>query len=388
MREFKLPSLGSDMDEGKLVEWRVKPGDRVKSGDVVAVVETSKAAINVDIWMEGTISELKVRPGEMIPVGTVMATLEGDEPAGTAAAADQVPAAKTASPSEPPHPSAAGEAPRASPAARKRAQALGVDWTKLRGTGPHGAVSLEDVERAAGREVAAATPPAPEPPPAGRARDMRRVIAATMSRSKREIPHYYLWRDIPLAKASAWLEKTNEVRPVSTRLLMAALLLKAAAAAARRFPAMNGFFQDDAFHPSEAVHLGVAISLRGGGLLAPALLDADKMPLDALMAGLSDLVARVRAGNLKMSELTAPTLTVTNVGDQGAGAVLGVIHPPQVAMIGFGRVSARAWAENGELTAQPIVTASLAADHRVSDGHEGGRFLAAIHDLLQTPEAL
>jgi pyruvate dehydrogenase E2 component (dihydrolipoamide acetyltransferase) len=283
-----------------------------------------------------------------------------------------------------------GEPARATPAARRKAQALGVDWMKLQGSGPHGAITLADIEQAAAAK--GITPPhreLPAPPPVDdRAQAMRRAIAATMSRSKREIPHYYLWTEIPLEKAVAWLEQHNAGRPVSGRLLMAALLLKATALAARRHPVMNGYYRDDRFQPAEAVHLGVAISLRGGGLLAPALLDADKLTLDALMAGLNDLVARVRAGNLNIAELSSPTLTVTNVGDQGTGAVLGVVHPPQVAMVGFGRVNARAWAEDGRLFAQPAVTASLAADHRVSDGHEGGRFLATISALLQAPASL
>jgi pyruvate dehydrogenase E2 component (dihydrolipoamide acetyltransferase) len=136
------------------------------------------------------------------------------------------------------------------------------------------------------------------------------------------------------------------------------------------------------------VHLGVAISLRQGGLVAPALRNADVLTLDQLMQALGDLVRRARARSLRSSELSDPTVTVTNLGDQGVDVVHGVIYPPQVALVGFGRVGERPWVIDGVLAAAPVVTASLAADHRVSDGHRGARFLSALRDLLQHPESL
>jgi pyruvate dehydrogenase E2 component (dihydrolipoamide acetyltransferase) len=175
---------------------------------------------------------------------------------------------------------------------------------------------------------------------------------------------------------------------VSERLLPGALLLKATALAAREVPALNGFWVDDGFRPSAVVHLGVAVSLRGGGLVAPALHDADRLTLDELMAGLRDLVGRARAGRLRSSEMADPTLTVTNLGDQGVDEVHGVIYAPQVALIGFGKVAERPWASGGMLGVRPTVRATLAADHRASDGMVGARFLNALDRLLQTPEDL
>jgi pyruvate dehydrogenase E2 component (dihydrolipoamide acetyltransferase) len=358
MIEFKLPSLGSDMDEGKLVEWRVKPGDRVKRGDVVAVVDTSKAAVDVEIWQEGTVQTLLVEPGETVPVGTVLALLAGPE---------EAPAAPT--------PSAARRP--VSPLARKRARELGVDIDRIGGTGPSGSVTEQDVERAA---AAVAAP--------DRQAEMRRAIAAAMSRSKREIPHYYLAETVPLSAASAWLLEHNANRPVTERLLMAALQLKAVALACRKYPEMNGFWRDGAYAASAAIHPGVAISLRSGGLIAPALHDAADKPLDELMRNLTDLVQRARAGSLRSSELSDPTITVTNLGDQGVESVFGVIYPPQVALVGFGRIAQRPWVEAGSLVIRPAVCASLSADHRVSDGHRGALFLAEIRELLQHPERL
>jgi pyruvate dehydrogenase E2 component (dihydrolipoamide acetyltransferase) len=356
------------MDEGTLNEWRVKPGDVVKRGQVVAIVETSKAAVNVEIWQDGTIHELKVPVGEKVPVGTVLATLlEPGEPAQASVPAGQP---------KPRRP--------VSPAARKEAERLGVDIATVEGTGPDGSVTLDDVRRAA----KATQPASAASSAADKTAAMRNAIAAAMSRSKREIPHYYLSETIPLEKAGAWLTQHNAERPVTERLLMAVLQLKAVSLAAKKFPEMNGFWQDGSFKPVPSAHLGVAISLRQGGLIAPAIHDVGDKTLEKLMADLTDLVKRTRAGSLRSSEMSDPTLTVTNLGDQGVDSVFGVIYPPQVALVGFGKPMERPWVVAGQVRAMPLVTASLAADHRVSDGHRGALFLAEIHELLQYPEQL
>jgi pyruvate dehydrogenase E2 component (dihydrolipoamide acetyltransferase) len=352
----------------------------VKKGQVVAVVDTTKAAVDVESWQEGTVHQLIAEIGQKMPVGTVMALLlEAGE------AVPKVGAGATAA-------KAAATAPRRmiSPAARKHAEEKGVDLDRIAGTGPHGAVTLEDVENAAAAipPAAAATAAKPADRAPDRTADMRKTIAAAMSRSKREIPHYYVAEDIPLAKSLAWLQSTNAQRSMAERLLPAVLLLKAVAVALKRYPELNGYFRDGGFVPIAAIHLGVAISLRQGGLIAPALLDADGKPLTQLMQGLTDLVKRTRAGSLRSSEMNEATITVTNLGDQGSQSVFGVITPPQVALVGFGRVAERPWAEDGGLKVLPVVTASLSADHRVSDGHRGALFLRELNDLLQRPEEL
>jgi pyruvate dehydrogenase E2 component (dihydrolipoamide acetyltransferase) len=260
---------------------------------------------------------------------------------------------------------------------------LGIDAATIPGTGPGQAVTLEDIERAA-----AATRSAAMQSPTEKTEQMRCAMAIAMARSKREIPHYYLGQTISLGAATAWLEARNATRPVPERVLLAALLIKAVALACRKHTAMNGFYLDGEFAPSPAIHVGVAISLRQGGLVAPALHDADQKDLGTLMAGLSDLVQRARAGSLRSSEMADPTITVTNLGDQGVEAVYGVIYPPQVALVGFGAVTPRPWVEGDSLTVMPCATGSLSADHRVSTGHQGALFLAEISRLLQQPESL
>jgi pyruvate dehydrogenase E2 component (dihydrolipoamide acetyltransferase) len=291
-------------------------------------------------------------------------------------------------PVEIPEPEAGGGVRvRMTPAARQRAAELGLDPSTVRGTGPNGAVSLADLELAARRGppvIALQRAPRPGFDPA----EMRKAIAAAMARSKREIPHYYLTQTVDLRWPLAWLEAANRERLPTERILPAVLFLKATALALRKVPELNGFWQKEAFLPGTGIHVGWAIALRGGGLIAPAVHDADRQSLGELMTALRDLVQRARAGRLRSSELTDPTITVTSLGERGAETVIGVIYPPQVAIVGFGRIVERPWAVDGALAVRPVVNLSLAADHRASDGHRGGLLLAEIERLLQEPEAL
>jgi len=491
-----MPSLGADMEFGTVSQWLVKAGDEVHRGDVVAVVETEKSTIEVEIFESGVIDELVVHEGEQVPVGAVLAHLTARAPAAVPGAPPGPPArpetrARPADTGQVPGAPAPGPPTVHSPVTRHLAERLGVDLATLSGSGPSGAVTRADVERAASRKTDKAPRPGqagrgtstvaaegrhpaePEVQPGSPASDrvrssplarrlaadlgvdlsalqgtgpgksviehdvrlaaataapeatvaapvpeagapaaepearaaatvaaatvaaaqdrqatMRRAIGALMARSKREIPHYYLSTTIDLSTAVSWLEQANLDRPVTSRLVLPVLMLKATARAVARVPEMNGFMIEDAFVPSEPVHVGVAISLRTGGVIAPAIHDADRLPLDELMAQLKDLVGRARAGVLRSSEMSDPTITVSNLGELGVEAVFGVIYPPQVALVGFGRVAEQPWAQGGMLGVRPCVTATLSADHRVSDGHRGGRFLSEIDRLLQEPEKL
>ncbi|MGW2635132.1 2-oxo acid dehydrogenase subunit E2 [Streptomyces chattanoogensis] len=452
MAEFTMPSLGADMDEGMLQEWLVRPGDHVRKGDPVAVVETAKSAIEVESFETGMVGRLLVDPGTTVPVGTPLALIEPAEKP----AARGKPKAKEAK--EPAKPATSGKpatsrkrgkagtaalaherghadegplvrhlaeragvdldalhgsghggrvtradveqaatAPRSpsrgTPFARRLARELGVDLSSVRGTGRDGAVRAADVREAAPGPTVTARPksagaararPSADRRPTG----MREAIAGLMTRANREIPHYYLSTTVDMAAAMNWMHEHNRRCPVGERLLPAALLLKAAARAAREVPELNGFWTDGGFTAGAGVHLGVAVSLRGGGLIAPALHDADTLELPQLMAALKDLATRARTGRLRGSEVSDPTLTVTNLGDQGVEAVLGVIYPPQVALVGFGRVVERPWAVDGLLGVRPVVTATLSADHRATDGAVGARYLTVVDRLLQNPEEL
>lgn len=385
MADFLMPALGADMETGKVVEWRVKAGDRVKPGDVIAVVETHKGAIDVECFLSGVIGEL-VPLGAELPVGAVLARVQGE---GGSVAPATAPVAAPPAVVQPPPPAPApapapaargGTRARVSPAARRRAAELGVDPDTLPGRGADGAVTLADVE-------AAARPARPQRGGFDPAQ-MRQAIAAAMGRSKREIPHYYLSTTVDFSAAQAWLDRYNAERPPDQRLLPAVLLLKAVALALKRWPQLNGFCDNGVFHPGAGIHVGWAIALRGGGLVAPAIHDADTKSLAGLMAALRDLVQRARTGGLRSSELTDPTITVTSLGERGAESVYGVIYPPQVAIVGFGRIALRPWVVDGRVVPRPLVQLSLAADHRASDGHLGGQALATIDDALQAPDTL
>lgn len=413
MSEFRMPSLGADMDAATVLEWQVKPGDRISKGDVICVVETSKGAIEVDVFHDGVIEELYVAPDTAVPVGTPLARirLESEESGpGPATAPRAEPAAGPAptpvpapglKPEPAREPPAAPPAPppslrygpepvatpgrvRASPAARRHAARSGVDLGAIRGSGPGGAVLLADLASA----QAPATPPPARPVRGFDPAQMRQAIAAAMARAKREIPHYYLDTAIDMRSALRWLQAYNAERDPEMRMLPAALLLRATALALTRYPEFNGFFADGRFQPAESVHLGVAVNLRGGGLITPAIMNTETLDLPALMGRFRDLVQRTRQGGLRSSEMMNGTATVTALGERGVDRVFGVIFPPQVAIVGFGRIRARPWVVEDGLAVRPVLQATLAADHRVSDGRRGALLLRQIDALLQEPAAL
>ncbi len=327
--------------------------------------------------------------GRKVPVGTALAHIDDGKaappapsPAPPVAAPAPAPVVPPAVKPPPSPPAAATGRIEASPAARRRAAELGVDLSRVTGTGPHGSIRLADVE---GYRPAETSRLARGKFDAG---EMRRAIAAAMSRSKREIPHYYLSDSLDMSRALAWLEGFNAKQEPAGRLLPAVLLLKASALALRQAPQLNGTFVEGAFVPGEGVHIGWAVSLRGGGLIAPAIRDVDLKSLVEAMAAMRDVVSRARSGGLRSSELNSATITVTSLGERGAESAQGIIYPPQVAIVGFGRIAPRPFVVNGGIEARPIVTATLAADHRVSDGHTGGLFLEALRNIVQEPEAL
>ena len=377
MAEFVMPRLGADMDFGTLVEWRKQPGERIERGEIMAEIETDKGEIEVESFTSGTVERLLATPGDHVPVGTPLATIveSGHHNAVSAAAA-----ARHA----------------VSPAARKLAAQVGVDPTLIAGTGPRGRVVLRDIQAAASARRSAPETPTPAesaPTPPARAiaekpDRMRHAIAAAMARSKREIPHFYARTTIDMSTPMTWLAEENERRPLTERLLYGVLLIKAVAMALHDSPALNATWHDDRVIPSQHIHVGVAVSLRGGGLIAPALHDADKHTLDELMHDFRDLVNRTRRGGLRGSELSDPTITITSLGERGAEEVYGVIVPPQVAIVGFGAVVERPWVSNGAVLPCPVVTATVSADHRAIDGHQVSRFLGDVDRLLQEPEDL
>ena len=398
MNDLRMPSLGADMQSGTLVRWHVRAGDTIHRGDIVAEVETEKGVFDVDSPEEGVVEELLVAEGTRVPVLSTLARLREQGPAALAPAVT-APAAREAQEPVPFTP-----VPRVSPLARRVAADLGVDLSAVHGSGDGGAITRADVERAAQavagpvepqRDTKPAGPPAvppaapPAPPPTRDfAAAMRTAIGAAMVRSKREIPHYYVSQEFDVSRMVTWLQDTNAELPIAERILTVAVLLSAVARAVTAYPEFNGHVVDGAFHQFPDVHLGVAIALRGGGLIAPALHHADRFSPPALMPALLDLVGRTRGGGLRTSELTDGTLTVTALTEGHVRQLVGIIYPPQVAIVGFGAIADRPWAVNGLLGVRRTVIATVSADHRVSDGHRAALFLDHVQQLLLTPETL
>ena len=466
-----MPSLGADMEEGTIVEWRVSVGDRVTRGDVVAVVNTDKADLDMEVFTTGVVEELLVPEGVRTPVGTPLARIGSGDDATNAAQEAIVPTdapteptpqpeptprstpapeptsrPQPTPPSEPAHRPTPDPVPTGgvgrhhasvvlSPLVRRLAYDLAVDPGLLHGTGPGGRITRDDVERA-GHHRHSATPrarrlaqendfnldgvtgtgprgavragdierltarrasaerptPAPAPAPAPSDEDRRRTarsaIARVMERAWREIPHYRLSSTIDLEPALGWLEALNAQRPPRERILPAAALLRATALAATEVRELNGWWTEDAVRPSDVVDLGTVVSLRQGGVVTPTIADAAALGIDETMVALRRLVAGARTGGLRGSDMGEASITVTNLGDQGADEVHGVIRPPQVALVGFGRIRSRPWADGSTVTAHRSVIVTLAADHRASDGRTGSRFLHMLERALTDPDRL
>ncbi|HEY9639443.1 MAG TPA: dihydrolipoamide acetyltransferase family protein [Coleofasciculaceae cyanobacterium] len=415
MADFCMPSLGADMKTGTLVAWHVKPGDRLKRGDIIADVETDKGIMEIEVFEDCIVDELLLKPETKVPVGTVMAQIHaetaeepipGEEPIAEKQLETVQPASELPVATRPP----TAERLRVSPLARQLAAEWGIDLSQLHGTGPEGAIQERDVREAATALPVPVKPLWSEPPvesapetvvpervlptsakppaPAEFQLGMRRAIAAAMSRANRDIPHYFLETQIDMSPALKWLEAENQKRSLKERILPVVLLIKATAKALTEVPELNGFWIDDQLQVQESIHIGFAISLRQGGLVTPAIHHADLKSLDELMDSMRDLIERTRGGRLRSSELTDATVTLTNLGDIGVEKVFGVIYPPQVGLVGFGRIAERPWAEMGMLDVRPVVTATLAGDHRATDGMIGARFLQALNHQLQAVEQL
>lgn len=425
MTEFTMPSLGSDMEAGKLVEWRKKPGDLLKPGDIIAEVDTQKGLIEIEVFEAGILEKYLIKEGDKVPVGTPMALIRGEQ--------------ATEEPQEEIHPILekeqfkpregkrvseeinipAEEVPseektseekhriKASPLARSIAEKNRLDLNTVTGTGEGGAITKADVEKVlaaqkvektgviAGEKIAEQVRPTEEEPKtrelpktAGTPQEaIRSAVAAAMSRSNREIPHYYLEKRIDMLAAITWLQETNRQREISRRTLPVVLFVKAVAKAIGSAPQLNAVW-DNGLQLKNEVHIGFVVSLRSGGIMVPAIHNADLKNMEEIMSALNDLIPRARALKLRSSELSDSTITVTSLGENSAEKVFGVIYPPQVAIVGFGSIVKEAVVVDDMLAIRPVVHVTLAGDHRATDGLTGSRFLEALNDHLQKPETL
>lgn len=403
MIDFAMPSLGADMEDGTLVEWRVKPGDIVKRGDIIAEVDTQKGLIEVEVFDEGVIHKLMAKKGSKIPVGSLMAQIIPNGQVTQSTEIQQTEAdeiiteelkeneQKKELPKE--TRTEVVEKPnqriKISPLAKVIAKENGVDFTTIEGSGPEGSIIKKDIENFL---ISNKDSEPKEPQPIVDDKEqihekVRMAIAAAMSKSNSEIPHFYLETKVNMSETLDWLLETNKERTIKNRILPVALFLKSMALALKEVPAINATW-DNGLQLKSEVNIGFAISLRQGGVVIPAIHNVDQQSLEQLMAILNELIPRAKSLKLRSSELADANITLTNIGEGSVEKVFGLIYPPQVALVGFGSITEQPWTENGGLLVRPILSVVLAADHRAIDGHLGSRFLTILKNKLQNPMEL
>jgi pyruvate dehydrogenase E2 component (dihydrolipoamide acetyltransferase) len=357
--EMPMPSLGADMDHGKLMKWKILPGDEVKKNQAIAVVETTKSTVEIESFRDGKVLELIAKEGDEINVGESIASFDVTDSEELLSALSRT---------------------KISPAAKKLAENLAIDLSKIKGTGDAGVVTLRDIQAfsQAGADLGGA-PEHPRP---------REAISKAMSRSKKEIPHYYLKSRLNLHHLMQWLDEINSKRSPQERILIPVALLRSVVLALKIHKEFNGHYLNEKFERKSPINLGVAVNLKSGGVLVPALLEADDKNLHQLNISFQDLILRARKGELKNRELTEGTITISNLGDLGSDEVFGIIFPPQVALICFGRIREEAVVLDGLVRSSLVVDVTLSADHRATDGMEGARLLSTIGKILTTPNLM
>ncbi|MGZ3817050.1 MAG: dihydrolipoamide acetyltransferase family protein, partial [Bdellovibrio sp.] len=329
-------------------------------------IETPKAAVEVDSFRSGKIVEIVAKPDDVYPVGAVLAKME----------LDFVEEESVIPPVTPPE-HKPEQRQRISPAARKLAEQSGIALDTIQGSGINGAIEIEDVRK----KMASAA----SSEPVAHMLSIRDVIAQTMARSKKEIPHYYLKTKVVVDNLIESIDKINSKRSAEDRILMPAALMYILTQALKKYPEMNGYFENNKFIAHSEINMGMAISIKTGGVTAPAVLDMQNKDLPSVNSALKDLVQRTREGKLKANELSQGTITVTNLGDFGCEQVFGVIFPPQVALVGFGQIRKEAIVEKNILKPGYVIDVTLSADHRVTDGLYGAKFLQTISEYLARP---
>ncbi|WP_315832957.1 pyruvate dehydrogenase complex dihydrolipoamide acetyltransferase [Bradyrhizobium prioriisuperbiae] len=438
-----MPALSPTMEKGNLAKWLKKEGDKVKSGDVIAEIETDKATMEVEAVDEGTIAKILVPEGTAdVPVNDVIAVLASEgEDVKSAASASAAPAlakaeapkaespkaeAPKAAPAEAPKPapapapqaaaaSAPGQRVFSSPLARRLAKESGLDLSRVTGSGPHGRVVARDVESAKsgqGLKPAAAAAPAAAgvsaPPPAGptdqqiRALfaegsyevvphdNMRKVIAQRLTAAKRDIPHYYLTTDCDIGKLLAAREEINAAAPKDKdgkpayKISVNDFVIKALAVALQRVPDANVTFTESAMLKHKVSDISVAVSIPSG-LITPVIRNAHLKPVSVISAEMKDFAARARARKLKPEEYQGGTTAVSNLGMYGIKDFTAVINPPQSSILAVGAGEERAVVRNGKIEIANIMSVTLSCDHRAMDGALGAQLVSAFRGLIENP---
>jgi pyruvate dehydrogenase E2 component (dihydrolipoamide acetyltransferase) len=403
--EVVMPQMGADMTEGTIVQWRKNEGDPVERGEIIAEIETDKANVEIEAFESGVFRKALIPEGETVDVGTIIAIIAGAEDdisqyGAGAAAVKAAPAGKAAEVTErqapaPPVPAAqrTNGRVRASPVARKLAEERGIDLSTLRGSGPDGRIVRRDVEAAAQGTATAPRPatspasaPAHAPTPVAMSK-MRQTIARRMAQSKREAPHYYITVDVEMSEAEDVRHQLNDELRRKPHVSTNDFIVKASAMALARHSIFNSLFIDDQIAQQSTINICLAIAL-DDGLIAPAILDCGNKTLVEITRASLDLIERAKSSALKPDEYTGGTFTLTSLQPIDVETLIPIIQPPQTAILGVGNVREAPVVREGQLAVGKLMKITLAADHRVTDGVQGARFLQEIRRLLERPAAL
>jgi pyruvate dehydrogenase E2 component (dihydrolipoamide acetyltransferase) len=431
MAEVTMPKMGDAMEEGTILRWLKREGDRIENEEEpIAEIQTEKANIEIAAYQTGTLTRILVKEGETVAVGTAIAVLDGEgaQPAAAAAseAAPPAPAPagreeSVAPPAETPVRPPGGEAPpapeapaeererlKASPLARKIAAQHGIDLAQLQGSGPGGRIVEADVEGFRSRAPAPAAPPAPAAatpapaaPPAAPApaaapalvagerplTPMRKTIAKRLTESKRNIPHFYLTTDIDVGALVAFRGEFNALHPEDRRISFNDLVVKACALALPRFPALNSQLEGDTVRTLSGVHIGVAVALEEG-LIVPVLRDCEHKSITKLAAEIREKATRARAGRLAPNEYSGGGFTISNLGMYDVEQFDAVINPPEAAILAVGSIRDAPVISGGAVVPGKRMKVTISVDHRIVDGATAAQFLQELKRLLQSPLSL
>ena len=411
-----MPKMGYDMVEGKIVRWRKHEGDQVERGEPIAEIETEKVTIEIEAFASGVIKKLVATEGETVPVGQLIAVIGApDEQVDQTALEEPTPSigrvmqeqlgageggeampewhaagkGATAVPREarPPTP-VSGERIKSSPVARKLAEEHGVDLMQVRGTGPEGRITKEDVEAYLERQtVFKVVPPEMGDYTIRELSRMRMAIARHTSESKRTIPHYYVTSAIDMSQAMHLRESLNETLEDGSRISVNDLLVKATAMVLTKFPALNATFAGDQLHIFRHINIGIIVAVEEG-LIIPVIGECDKKGLKQMAVETKDLIARAKEGKLRAEDYADATFTISNLGMYAVDSFIPIINPPEVGIVGVGSVQPQPVARDGAVVIAQMMKATLAADHRATDGAIGAQFLTELKTILENPMSL
>src|SRR5215212_9418878 len=413
-----MPKMGDAMEEGTLVKWLKSEGDEVSEGDAIAEIETDKVTLELEAENAGTLAQLIADEGQDIPVGEAIAFIQGegeDVPERAAGGGAQT-ATQTEAPEReeaPAQPHADGRTDghfRASPIVRRLAQENNLDLSRIEGSGPAGRIVERDVRaamesgtaqktdgkaevEAPEREAAPQVAAAPEPTRAPGTElvepsRMRRVIGERMTQSKQQVPHYYATVEVEMQDVLALRKQLNEqLEEQGIKLSINDFVMKAVALALKDFPNLNALWTSEGIELHQQVDLAMAVALEEG-LITPVIRDAANETLSAISAASKDLAKRAREGALKPEEYQGGTVTISNMGMFGVESFAAIINPPQAAIVAVSSIMQRAMFKDDEVVPVSIMKLTLSADHRISNGAEGARYLAEVKRLLERPMTL